>query len=47
MPARAVRNTSGYKSNSRAFSYWSNDSSRQCAQAVVYDGRVEVMHSVA
>jgi hypothetical protein len=45
LPARGFRNTGGHKSSSRAYSYWFNGSSRQCVQAVVYDGRVEAMHS--
>ena len=47
MPARGFRNTSGYKSSSRAYTFWFNPNSNQCVQAVVHDGRVEAMNSAA
>jgi hypothetical protein len=47
MPARGFRNISGYKSSSRAYTFWFNPNSNQCVQAVVHDGRVEAMNSAA
>ena len=41
LQARGIRNTSGYKANDRAYTYWWNGSTRQCVNAAIRDGRVE------
>jgi hypothetical protein len=45
LQARGFRNTSGYKANDRAYTYWWNGSTRQCLNVVVYDGRMESIQS--
>lgn len=47
LQARGFRNTSGYKANDRAYTYWWNGSTRQCLNAAVYDGRMESVQSTA
>jgi hypothetical protein len=45
--SRGFRNTSGYKANDRAYTYWWNGNSRQCLNVAVYDGRMESIQSTA
>jgi len=45
LQARGFRNTSSYKANDRAHTYWWNSSTRQCLNAAVYEGRVESLQS--
>ncbi|MGL6111594.1 MAG: hypothetical protein ACRC2B_16000 [Rubrivivax sp.] len=45
--SRGFRNTSGYKANERAYSYWWNGNTRQCLNAAVHDGRVESLTAAA
>jgi hypothetical protein len=45
LQARGFRNTSGYKANDRAYTYWWNASTRQCLNAAVYGGRMESLQS--
>jgi|APLow6443716910_1056828.scaffolds.fasta_scaffold55665_2 hypothetical protein len=47
LQARGFRNTSGYKANDRAYTYWWNGSTRQCVNAAVFDGRMESVQSTA
>lgn len=45
LQARGFRNTSSYKANDRAHTYWWNSSTRQCMNAAVHDGRLEAIQS--
>ena len=45
--SRGFRNTSGYKANDRSYTYWWNGNTRQCINAAVFDGRIELIQSTA
>jgi hypothetical protein len=45
--SRGFRNTSGYKANDRSYTYWWNGNTRQCINAAVFDGRVELIQATA
>ena len=47
LQARGFRNTSGYKANDRAYTYWWNGNTRQCINVAVHDGRMESIQSTA
>jgi hypothetical protein len=46
MQRRGFVNKGGYQSGGQAFTTWWNGSTRQCMQAVVYDGRVQSINPI-